>query len=937
MSYSGTIKAAKIVAGPTLTEFQVNASGNILHKVGPSTATVAASFPDLSHPVSLGNLVGTGVTESTQNPDAFQLLNRWLYTYLMGTPPPPTLVSSVSDTNAITITWTNPPQKSVAFSSYLFPVISSVKMDIVRTSLNASGLFTDASTVTVTLETVTTSPTVTSAIIYLDNTKTNTLTAGVYKFYKQSTFNILTEVAYDFRIYATNLNSGSAYNYLVVSNIATAGVGVPDVPLNPSATPVSYAQINTSWTVPGDRDVVTLGLQTSTPYIIQYRVARTATSSIRYGGVITDTGNTLTTTSSGADVTPTLSVTSLNPGTLYTFYVYALNSVNPSFGAASASFNATTNFPSGSFLPAYLTTGACSTLQNISTLRGTYQSASTSFSSLSGTTITGTTTPVIDYTLMTNANSMTVTASNIRTNFSESSTLETIGTASAYGGLNSDYTSATNVASKTVGGFGQTAANGSYDSTSGSTRLVVANDRDFNSSNATNLQGFYKSCDIYAQAYDVATKFVPSQNMYSLAVSYAPVSGSNVTTTACSFYIDDLHATPVVSNPAIISSSSSNVTVISGVPTFKNNSTFTFQFNQTQLAHYFLRNDKKHSDVILTTSGGTTISSSTVSITQASMSGANRYYVAPASNKYTTSSTVHDTGYLLTASSTPDEVQFNSFSITLNGSTTIYDEGLLVKVIPYNLYSVGTQQSGAYVSPSTGVSQPIRLDAKSIAADITAVTPSTAARQVTSSSGTYPAISSGNAGQDYSHSTSLLTNSELQLVNGIYITPAYSAANSNIGYKNYTSLNHYIAGASYPLYDYTSITSDSSYRYVTFKFAPISSSNYERLQLSIVHTGLTVNFSSFNAANHTLQVRTTGNSIQTAGWLDATNAVSGLGVQSGENGTYAADGISTASTRYVYILAGSDSSTIVYVRIGIPNNVNASVTSVTCTARTSFP
>ncbi|CAM9644727.1 unnamed protein product, partial [Phaeothamnion confervicola] len=741
-------------------------------------------------------------------------------------------------------------------------------------------------------------------------------------------YGITTEIAYDVRIYNVNENSTQAVKYLQVLNLATLPVGAPAAPSGLSAVTASSTQVNTSWTAPGDRDVNTVGDQTTSPYLVRYKVSRSATSSVRYGGVITDTTDAFTSLTSGSDAATSLSVTSINPGTLYNFTVAALNAINVAYGASSSAATATTSYPTA---PSYLVATTGTTLVNVGTLRGTYSSSGGY--SLDGVT---TQTPVINYSLMTNSNLITGSATAIRNNFTEGSTSGTTGTIYAYGGPTSTYQEAENTASTTLNGFGSVKANANFDSSSGITRLAFSSDADYYAAGATNLQGFYKTFSMYTQGLAVSTNFPASQSSYSLRMSHAPVGGTQVTTNVCTFYVDDAGAATSLNNVGI--TAGATTTYISGVPTFTSASTFTVQMNQAEIAHFFLRNDKKHIDAYISTSTGTSISS-TLTINHAAIGVSHKYRTAPSSDKYTTSSTLHNTtGLTLAASSSPEEIQFNDFTITLSGATSIFDEAVVVKATPYSLYSNsgGTLVSGGFMNTSTGATQAIRLDTKSVSADRSnvAYASTSGGQQVSSGTGSYPAIGSGEAGQAYDHSATIVGTSELQLVNGRFET--VSVGN---GYGDYTS-DYYFPG-SLNLRDYTSITADSSYRVVTFKCSSvITSGTYERLAIAVTHSGLTVDLAQVGAANHTMQLKiqsATNAESWVTGWLDCTNTVSGLGVGTGTDGTTCLNGgTSTASLRHSFIVAGTASTAIVYVRIGLRNNVNCYVSGITVTAVTSF-
>ena len=135
--------------------------------------------------------------------------------------------------------------------------------------------------------------------------------------------------------------------------------------------------------------------------------------------------------------------------------------------------------------------------------------------------------------------------------------------------------------------------------------------------------------------------------------------------------------------------SSTNYDFVSGVLTAKNGLTFNIQFNMTNIAHRFLRNDKKHADVLIKNIGGsgTTIISNTLSITKDSIDANNPYFIADTTNGYKTSTTLANTdGLILEAKTAQNEIQFNTFSIDIANANNIFDESLGINITPYNLF-----------------------------------------------------------------------------------------------------------------------------------------------------------------------------------------------------------------------------------------------------------
>ena len=379
------------------------------------------------------------------------------------------------------------------------------------------------------------------------------------------------------------------------------------------------------------------------------------------------------------------------------------------------------------------------------------------------------------------------------------------------------------------------------------------------------------------------------------------------------------------------------------VPTYDTDAQFTVLWCQTETAHYFLRSDKKHATAIIKTSGNSSMSS-TLTIDQGDIGGSHKYYTAPANNKHQTSVALHNTnGLVISASSTPEELQFNDFKVALTASAdNKFDEDFKVHVQPFSLFSQGggTSVAAGYVANTDGGTKSLRIDTKSINNNRSDAGNANNAfgQHVRSGDADYPALgtNAGEAGGDYDHDQDISSNasytSEMQLVNGKYQTPTAVGA---AGYKDYAGF-YFPGGISLP--NYSAITADASYRWHTLKYTGrISSGTYERVRLTLTQNGLTVDFSQFDVANHKLLLRVTGGAYATAGWLDCTNSVGPNGVQAGANNTRCIEAASsTANQRDCYVLAGTDSSAVFYVRVGLRNNIDCDLTNVQLQAVTSF-
>ena len=863
---------------------------------GSTIGTPNVSQPDHSN-TSYTDVVG--LSSSTTTPNAFALLDIWIRKYLVDTPPAPTFGSSGSDTSKISVAWTVPTQIELAFTNEKIPKITTIKIDY---KTNASGTWSN---------TINTSSTTANALdIYVEGS------GGSLGGTKWSQYGaIISGTSYDFRVYGENDQSNRSIHYMYANNISTASIGVPAAPTSFQTTSTSTTSFGLSWTKPADHDITTGGNQT-TPFIKQYKIDFSATSSGRYGGLISDSGNATTSATNSSNSATTKTVSSLNPGTTYNLTVKCKNTQNTAggsgsdgFGATSSAIAPTTSNPSA---PAWLVSGDCDTINNISSLRSPYSSSGGYL--LNGSTSTGSN--LIRYA---NLGTLRTDSAVVRSNNTVSTTATTIGTAYAYGGLYSDYNDVGNTVSQAIGGFGQSAVNGT--DTNGKMSLVISGDEDNYSGSSA---GFWKKFTLYGLAVNVSSNYTASINKYSMQLKHDPTGVSAITTTRVDFYIDSLNNSPAASN-VMITNTSGTVEHTSGVASLKSGCAFNIQLNVRYIAHNFLEYNRKHATVIIKTSngGGTTLSGTLTISKKSSDNGyvngaSNSHYYFDTSDTYTTSTTHHNTsGQELSASSSDRYIQFNDFTISLTSSANNrFAEDLGISVVPYNLYGTGsTVTEGGATNPSNNASRgTLRVDTNSITTktyidDASAI----GGLHVRSGTGQY----ASTFGATYDHTINIASdgsNTEMQLVNGYFYTPSYSS-----GYKNYTSF--YTHSGSLP--DYSGISADSSYRYVTFKYTGrISNASGCRVVFQ--------NSSGFSSATPSdiqlcIKIINSGATSNNTAWLDANSAVSGVGVNSSNkvvngttclstSGTYT----STATTKYCYL--ENPTTGDLYVRLGIRNN-----------------
>ena len=188
----------------------IDETGHVEFPIGNSRAAVG-TFPNLNN-TSFSGTTGTGITNTTKNVEGFQLLDKWLDTYLIDTPPAPTLVVSDKDTMKVWIQWTNITQKQLGFYNVYIPQISEIRVDYVKSSLNTSQNWAHGSTVTVNTGAIAigSAVSVNKIEVYVDGSGSGMVGTT----WKQYT--IETQTLYDYRIYGINEHGGRTLKYLTV-------------------------------------------------------------------------------------------------------------------------------------------------------------------------------------------------------------------------------------------------------------------------------------------------------------------------------------------------------------------------------------------------------------------------------------------------------------------------------------------------------------------------------------------------------------------------------------------------------------------------------------------------------------------------------------------------------------------------------------------------
>lgn len=891
----GKFTCRSLVAG-NVQNFNVYDSGVANFPLGNPTFSSALVYPDVGG-VEYSSETGLGISSGTTPSEGFSKVDSWLDTYLLDSPPHLLASTTAATSGYVEVAWSLPVQKRLNFGTYI-PQISQVKADVVPSASNTDRGWS-SNVWTVVLEVVTGKPTVTSLKIMLDyNAYQSNLSNGTYTYCGTSSgTRILPETAYDVRVYAVNDATSRAPRYTYFYNLATLPAGTPSSPLNLVVSSVTTTTAFADWDVSAHRDTVNL---TTSPFISQYQVNVVALGASRFGGVLTThTTPQSTGVSTGADAVSNLTLTTLNPGTDYSVTVQAKNTLNTSFGDLSTAALFTTLLPTA---PSWASTAL--TLSNQATL--VYGSGSSGYT-LDGLSLRS---PVLRYSLLQSTNPRTSTKTSVRTNYVVGDTSAVTGVVQVYAGA----VGSESVAHVQTVGYGTSFLYTNQNVDNGPARLYVTAEGDYYTGASS---GFYKFVSVYAEAVNPSTYYLSSDSPYNVYVKFSPTGGSVVTTNSVTFYVDALNSLPSVTF-AGVTAVDGTLSYVTGVPTIPSTAVFHFRTTVSSLAHRFLRSDKLHFTAVVESSSGSQLSS-TLSVSKATVDGATHSYYSPPSQSYQVSSTKHNTsGAVLSVS--PGDVQFNDFTLTLSSASSVFNNALQLRVVPYNLAGTGSAytKSGC-VSVSDGTSTPVRIDTVS-----TSVLQSMSGTLVQAGLGQYP--TSGYTSVYSDHTASIVNTDQLQLVNGKWSTPSVGD-----GYKDYRS---YYFPNSPTLYDYSSILS-TGYRYVCVRFSNLKVSTYDSVNIGFLSSGLVLTPAN-DGANFRLYMKVVGTT--TTPWVSCTAAInpSGYDAISGDGQGAMNNGSSSISsgtgTVSVYVPTATAASATIYLRFGLDVSMFQWVSSITCTA-----
>ena len=436
----------------------------------------------------------------------------------------------------------------------------------------------------------------------------------------------------------------------------------------------------------------------------------------------------------------------------------------------------------------------------------------------------------------------------------------------------------------------------------------------------------------------------PSPNEYTITLTrYAgiPVTTSSPSSSRTfKYYCDYLPASPAVTSFAI-SNFTSTTQPVTGVYVVYQSSTFTGATTATGLNSYFYNSTQL---AAYTITQGSTTNTSTKETTLANVAGAsivsgqittpctitNTSITYPAPTSYSTSISATVTVYNIKNTSTP------SAASTIQA---IFD------LASYTLAYTTIKQTLVASSLTTSASWGCRIYDNTVSPSVTFTQGGT----ITNFPNPITITSTSNSSNIFDNSNSILTapyDQELQIQNGAFITPTVSKINYSTYYNN--TVNY-------------SGLSTTGYRFATFIWKtqnPPTGTNYTNFNIQI--TGISgipgITSSNFTGSDFYLdtnktqklllyyRVETEGNNEPSAGnngsyWVDA-NRSTGTQVTSSTRydsnsaliGPVGTPAFTTTSITFKTIvpnsLTSNSPSAYLYVKVGIPSNVNVSFSSI---------
>jgi hypothetical protein len=673
--------------------------------------------------------------------------------------------------------------------------------------------------------------------------------------------------------------------------------GIPSEPLNIYGTNTSTNEITLNWDRPFTTDTNRDG-SVNFPFMDIYNTSFESVSSLRYPSFITHVGTGV------LSPNETVIVEDLQPGHTYQFITQGKNKINPTFGPDSLPNTSYTDPPPR---PDWLNFNDCGTINDLITLQSPYLADGAY--TLDGSEYIFN---IINEKNLLEGNGLvtSVLSDHRRNNELEGFITNETGVLTAY-----DHSLNVSI-SKELYGFGTSSVDGIYTSGSYPLSLLIGDDLDYYVTNTVVNQGFWKS---YQVAVQVDRSFGGASDNISILEIDHVVNNTIHSTGNITYVVDNLNIEPVITQSQInnISNTTNNFEFISGIPTYLNGTTFNIQFNINNTHNYFIRHDKKHADIYLVDNYLNNITNLLEIKQPFFVNGTHKYYYANNSFAYITSNNTVGNGTVLLPNNVSETIQFNDFSLKLNSINT-FTENLSLVVKPYNIYAVGNHTISGIIDPITGLhGGPMRFDTRSITTkNLLQNVSSIYGLHTRSGIGQYPCIEN-NTSIVYDHDLDLtldVNNTEMQLVNGTFSTPAFGD-----GYKDYSQ--NYWSNNSIITSDYSQI--NSSTLYVTYKYS-------NRI---ILAKGCSLrfidseNFDTQLPNDISLNIKLMENGQSCTGWLDANKIVGPNGARNFEkDGTPCLDFDSNETIKHCFLPIGSTGD--LFIRMGFNTNSTKRIQSI---------
>lgn len=748
----------------------------------------------------------------------------------------------------------------------------------------------------------------------------------------KNNYNVLLTGAYTaadmIQITATYTNNhGTLVNRGHVSDLEFTSAGVPVAPTSFSAG-AGTTSVSTSYTSPSDNDASTGGNQ-STPAIEFYKVTYSsnalASGVVRYGGAVTDAEASTTQAPSSSSLSasqtgPTLS--SLEAGQTYSVSVRAKNTVNSSGGDASDGYGAeVTDTFDTSVPPAPTLYSASSVLAHSETTNAvTARLVSTTGTVSAGNVIRlGGVTGEVNFTTISDI-SVNETNANLEATH-HSWEVEVGGVAE---GIDAQITNFQAFDSPF-------AYAGSTVVSAGNSDLTLSSHEDAGSGGTA---GFW--AHITAQLDYTATA-----GESQITVELIKLNNAAETSRTLAFYGDSLTATPTVVLTLNGGIADTNADKVSGVATFGDAFTLPLYVDIANVAKYFFRADKL-ADVDFDSRPA---ASDTLVV-----SGTTFYYFDDAV--------------------TPVSAPFSSKAVRFSKTITYDDPGagkwslsanVQVDCTPYNLFANGSEATYTGIHTGTGVLgtanggliKALYIDTVSTLELATHPTEVILTGGFSGGIVDCPAMSSSSDHGAYDHDSVLTTGEyqqSLQFTGGTYRTAQNSDA-----YLDYTTYYDHPTHGTLP--DYSGISADGTYRYVTFQFSLAAGSTISALDITFNDANSTLTSNShvttkvnsytklwvklIQDGDYTPHATNNNSSI----WLDGNTPLSGAVGRTQTNysdsgleplAALTIDSNSTSTVKRVVLATGTSTGSttgmVVLVRVGLIMNQDVQFSSMSLTA-----